>query len=457
MYKSKLQELCHKRSWNLPEYVTQRVGPDHNPRFSSRVTINGVCFETPQNQCRSSKEAQNMVAQLAFEHLINIMPPVKEANLGSIASGASSSRTNTNVNPEQLALHPNQETPFGWKDDTGPKEILHTFKNRLQHYAQKHNLSLPAYCSEFEGPPHARRFRAKVTISDITYESSEFFPTLKEAEHSAAKVAFETLSHDDIQEASSSELSHGVDEGLYKTLLQEFAQKKGVQFPKYDTIKSGPSHNPTFASTVEIGTDVFQGLEAKTKKQAEMGAAKFAFNALLKRKGEKAPSRYMVSGVSSFNLQSTTNKVSDRSVQDIAGSAVNKECIVKEASTMSTSNTHIVTDRQHGIQPKVEQTSVEERNAYQDERIKEKLSSNSESKAQLQDWSRPTSSPSATVKNHPKSDTEHHEPAEAVKETTRRFVVYPQDAERAIPEGASVMPYSDDQYVAIKLKNESLQ
>ncbi|KAG9160413.1 hypothetical protein Leryth_008807 [Lithospermum erythrorhizon] len=204
MYKSKLQELCHKRSWNLPEYVTQRVGPDHNPRFSSRVTINGVCFETPQNQCRSSKEAQNMVAQLAFEHLINI---IKEANLGSIASGAS----NTNVNPEQLALHPNQETPFGWKDDTGPKG------------------------------PSLRPALGKVTISDITYESSEFFPTLKEAEHSAAKVAFETLSHDDIQEASSSELSHGVDEGLYKTLLQEFAQKKGVQF-KSDTINP-LSHN----------------------------------------------------------------------------------------------------------------------------------------------------------------------------------------------------------------------
>ncbi|KAG9160391.1 hypothetical protein Leryth_008793 [Lithospermum erythrorhizon] len=209
-----------------------------------------------------------MVAQLACSFLMSIKTSVFVATvLIKIVNGGAS---NTNVNPEQLALHPNQETPFGWKDDTGPKEILHTFKNRLQHYAQKHNLSLPAYCNEFEGPPHARRFRAKVTISDITYESSEFFPTLKEAEHSAAK-----------------------DEGLYKTLLQEFAQKKGVQFPKYNTIKSGPSHNPTFASTVEIGTDVFQGLEAKTKKQAEMGAAKFAFNALKRKYNHRNDQRIM--------------------------------------------------------------------------------------------------------------------------------------------------------------------
>ncbi|KAG9160415.1 hypothetical protein Leryth_008808, partial [Lithospermum erythrorhizon] len=153
-------------------------------------------------------------------------------------------------------------------------ELSHTFKIRLQQYAQKHNLSLPVYYNEFEGPPHARRFRAKVTISGVSYEFSEFFPTLKEAEHQAAKVAFETLSRDDIQE----------DEGLYKTFLQEFAQKKLFQLPKYSTSQFGVSHHPTFVCTVEIGTDVFQGSKATTKKQAEMAAAKVAFNALLKRK-----------------------------------------------------------------------------------------------------------------------------------------------------------------------------
>lgn len=35
---------------------------------------------------------------------------------------------------------------------------------------------------------------------------------------------------------------------------------------------------------VEVGGGTFQGQEAKTKKQAEMNAAKVAYNALVKRK-----------------------------------------------------------------------------------------------------------------------------------------------------------------------------
>lgn len=80
--------------------------------------------------------------------------------------------------------------------------MLHLYKNRLQHYAQKQNLTLPVYSSELDGPPHTRRFRSKVTVDGVTYETQEFFSTLKEAEHAAAKVAFESLALNDIQEVS---------------------------------------------------------------------------------------------------------------------------------------------------------------------------------------------------------------------------------------------------------------
>lgn len=80
--------------------------------------------------------------------------------------------------------------------------MLHLYKSRLQHYAQKQNLTLPVYSSELDGPPHSRRFRSKVTVDGVTYETPEFFSTLKEAEHAAAKVAFESLTLNDIQEVS---------------------------------------------------------------------------------------------------------------------------------------------------------------------------------------------------------------------------------------------------------------
>lgn len=79
MYKSKLQELCHQYAWSLPEYVTRKEGPDHHPRFSTSITVNGVLFETPSNQFRSSKEAQNEAAKIAFDYFTVPKPILQQS------------------------------------------------------------------------------------------------------------------------------------------------------------------------------------------------------------------------------------------------------------------------------------------------------------------------------------------------------------------------------------------
>ncbi|KAA8516888.1 hypothetical protein F0562_017294 [Nyssa sinensis] len=159
-------------------------------------------------------------------------------------------------------------TPLEVKDDEKSTVVQHLYKNRLQIFAQKRNLALPVYSCERQGPPHASRFKSKVTIDGKTYESLEFFPTIKEAENAAAKVACDSLSLSEVQEDGYA---------LYKSLLQELSRKKGFCLPKYNTAVSGPPHNPIFISTVEIGGQFFQGQEAKNKKQAEMNAAKVAY------------------------------------------------------------------------------------------------------------------------------------------------------------------------------------
>jgi len=123
------------------------------------------------------------------------------------------------------------------------------------------------YANEREGPPHAPRFRCNVTFCGQTFQSSEFFPTLKSAEHAAAKIAVASL---------TPQSPEGIDVA-YKNLLQEIAQKESSLLPFYATATSGPSHAPTFTSTVEFAGKVFSGEEAKTKKLAEMSAAKVAF------------------------------------------------------------------------------------------------------------------------------------------------------------------------------------
>jgi len=63
----------------------------------------------------------------------------------------------------------------------------------------------------------------------------------------------------------------------YKNLLQELAQKEGFPLPVYATTSDVSNHSAAFISTVEIQGTTFQGEPGNTKKQAEMNAAKVAF------------------------------------------------------------------------------------------------------------------------------------------------------------------------------------
>ncbi|KAH7855764.1 hypothetical protein Vadar_028587 [Vaccinium darrowii] len=291
MYKSKLQNLCQRNSWALPEYATTKGGHDHNPSFTATVTVNGVPFSTTDDS-RNTKEAQNKAAKIAFEYLCanpySAFPqPSRVAALSSppvpASSGSDVRQFNTGISQSTMvgAIQTPlmSETLFGAKDDKKLTDMRHLYKNRLQNYAQKRNLLLPEYSTEREGPPHASRFKSKVTIDGKSYESPEFTSTLKEAEHAAAKVALESLSVNEVQE---------IDSGLYKNLLQELAQKEGLDVI-YETNVSGPPHMPTFVSTVVIRGQHFEGQAAKSKKEAETNAAKVACTGLQERRASVMP------------------------------------------------------------------------------------------------------------------------------------------------------------------------
>lgn len=160
-----------------------KEGPDHNPRFTATVTVNSLQFHTPSgHQFRSSKDAHYQAAKIAFDHFTP----------KSILQQHSSSPI---APPNPIA--------------TTTPDISHLYKNRLQIYVQKKNLSFPTYSCVTDGQPHARRFKSTVTIDDKTYEAAEFCCTVKEAEHAAAKVALESLpSIETHQEASPPDELH---------------------------------------------------------------------------------------------------------------------------------------------------------------------------------------------------------------------------------------------------------
>jgi hypothetical protein len=69
------------------------------------------------------------------------------------------------------------------------------YKNQLQELAQRSCFNLPSYTCIREGPDHAPRFKATVNFNGEIFESPHYCSTLRQAEHSAAEVALNSLSH----------------------------------------------------------------------------------------------------------------------------------------------------------------------------------------------------------------------------------------------------------------------
>ncbi|XP_030507585.2 uncharacterized protein LOC115722504 isoform X1 [Cannabis sativa] len=295
MYKSKLQELCQKNHWTLPTYTSTKQGLDHNPSFSATVVVNGQSFHTSASS-KSSKEAQNDAARVAFNHFSPtddpLLPPIPNASsfpqpyflsssIGAITdvetihgvglgqtfqqTPQEDDKTSSSVNPQTIG-----STTFLVSQNKF-RDVQHVYKSHLQMYTQKNKLIAPSYTSEREGPPHASRFKCRVTVDGKIFESPEFHSTLKEAEHAAAKVALMSLSPDVVQKDDAT---------FHKNLLQELVQRKGLHLPTYSTERFGEPHCPVFVSTVEIEGKRFSGEKEKTKKLAETSAAKAAYIAL---------------------------------------------------------------------------------------------------------------------------------------------------------------------------------
>ena len=69
MFRSRLQELCQQRRWAPPVFEHTREGPDHSPLFRATVLVHDEKFSSPDEGARSTKEAYNLAAMAAFEHL----------------------------------------------------------------------------------------------------------------------------------------------------------------------------------------------------------------------------------------------------------------------------------------------------------------------------------------------------------------------------------------------------
>ncbi|XP_028777743.1 double-stranded RNA-binding protein 1 [Neltuma alba] len=155
----------------------------------------------------------------------------------------------------------------------------YVFKSRLQEYAQKVGLPTPVYETIKEGPSHQPSFRSTVIVNNVRYDSLPGFFNRKAAEQSAAEIALRELAKSD--EVNQSITQPVIETGLCKNLLQEYAQKMNYAMPLYLCKKDErPGRLSSYSCTVEIGGIRYIGASARTKKEAEIKAARTALLAI---------------------------------------------------------------------------------------------------------------------------------------------------------------------------------
>ncbi|KAJ6839332.1 double-stranded RNA-binding protein 8-like [Iris pallida] len=179
----------------------------------------------------------------------------------------------------------------------------YVFKSLLQEYAQKVGLSTPVYQTEKEGPSHEPVFKSTVIVNDAKYESLPGFLNRKAAEQSAAEVAL-------LQLQQSGETTVNIptvhETGLCKNLLQEYAQKMNYAIPSYICQKRPSGHH--FTCTVDIGGIQYIGAVAKTKKEAEIKAARTALLAIQQTATNGASQYTVLPGKRKAKEQETQSK-----------------------------------------------------------------------------------------------------------------------------------------------------
>ncbi|KAF3339549.1 Double-stranded RNA-binding protein 4 [Carex littledalei] len=155
---------------------------------------------------------------------------------------------------------------------------MYVFKDKLISYARAHGFDKPNYHLKCQGAPHAPCFRATVDVAGHTFTSPETFNRRKDAEHFISKLAFQSLSHQQVAVAPANVIANNA----CKSILKEYCDKKGCQdLPLYktDTHESGPVQK--FVSSVTIQGNMYCGPPSKSKKEAEQAAARVAIDSIL--------------------------------------------------------------------------------------------------------------------------------------------------------------------------------
>jgi len=265
-YKNTLQEFCQKKKYSVPEYKALR---------ESNGLVGTVSFAL--NFVRSTEIAGSVKeadARVAFEALRLLGYDLKEENF-------------TVHNQCRSAPATKDDIQVSKKVKSGIQGHI-TFKMLLNEYAQRKKLQCPIY----ETVASNNSFFSTVTLDGKKYKGLADFKRQKDAEQNAAQVALtdlvgvvpeelkrkDTSANNDASKVAKLMGNGAKDPISCKSRLNEYAQKKQIDFAKYETVPV----NGGFFSTVYFNGESFKSMcTCKKRKESEQNAAQVALNALI--------------------------------------------------------------------------------------------------------------------------------------------------------------------------------
>ncbi|KAK5818554.1 hypothetical protein PVK06_023496 [Gossypium arboreum] len=334
------------------------------------------------------------------------------------------------------------------------------YKSKLQELCQQRRWALPRYTSMKDGPDHNPFFKASVFVNNKLFNSSVPCKSCKEAQSDAAKSAFlyfGSYSYSLAATAGNPNPVGEVDLGFYKNLLQELTQREEWNLPEYKTEKCGVPHRPTFFSSVEVGEDVFYGEGGKSKKEAEINAAKVAYTNLTERlqvsSSELCSPQYLTSEHLKVTSTSVLVTFMENEENETGGKELAKSTTSNENSA-SCSRFVAVSPKQGSLSSSNPLKSLSSADLTTAVEIEEDAEENVQ-EAYTQGKEGSTCSESTHVDISGLSIS--HSNMEKDKGFTsyflnNRFRVYRCFPSIAFPQGITVLPISEDKWVAVSLE-----